>query len=298
MSSTAPVEDVTAPVALGWLNSVELAVLGAIWGASFLFQRIAAPEFGALPLVEMRLLLGAIALSPIFWLARKQFSWSQLPLLLGVGVINSALPFALFAWGAERAPAGIGAITNSLTVLFTALVAFVIYGERIGIRRALALLVGFFGVVILAAGKTAGASVTEAAIAGSLAALSYGFGVNLVRRKLTGFSPVALGTATLGPAAVAMLPFALWQWPEQNPSVAAWVSAVVLGLVCTGAAYAFYFRLIGRMGAPRAATVTYLIPFFGVGWSWLFLGEVPTLSMFLAGALILGSVVVSQRSTS
>lgn len=280
-----------------WLTPFELLLLGAIWGGSFLFMRVAAPEFGFLPLVELRLGLGALALLPALWLARAAFSWQQLPLLVGIGAVNSALPFLLFAWAAERAPAGIGAITNSLTVLFAALVAFVLYGERIGRIRSIALLIGFVGVVVLAAGRTAGASVTEAAIAGSVAALCYGFGANLVRRKLSGLPPVALGAATLGPSALLLLPFAWSAWPMAPISWQAWLSAAALGLVCTGLAYAFYFRLLRRIGAPRAVTVTYLIPLFGVGWSWLLLGEVPTLNMWIAGALILGSVAVSQRAT-
>ncbi len=279
-----------------WLTITELTVLGAIWGASFLFMRVAAPEFGALPLVQVRLSLGALTLLPMLWLARSAFRWRQLPLLLGIGVINSALPFVLFAWAAERAPAGIGAISNSLTVLFTALVAYLVYGERIGRRRAFALLIGFAGVVVLAAGRSTGASVAEAALAGTLAALCYGFGVNLVRRKLAGLPPVALGAATLGPAALALLPFSAAQWPSAAISTGAWASAAMLGVVCTGLAYAFYFRLIGRIGAPRAATVTYLIPLFGVGWSWLVLAEAPTATMLIAGVLILGSVAASQRA--
>ncbi|HEX5755546.1 MAG TPA: DMT family transporter, partial [Arenimonas sp.] len=230
--------------------------------------------------------------------ARAAFSWRQLPWLVGIGIINSALPFLLFAWAAERAPAGIGAITNSLTVLFTALVAFVLYGERIGRVRSLALLIGFIGVVVLAAGRTAGASVTEAAIAGSVAALCYGFGANLVRRKLAGLPPVALGAATLGPSALLLLPFAWSAWPAAPISLQAWLSAAALGLVCTGLAYAFYFRLLRRIGAPRAVTVTYLIPLFGVGWSWLLLGEAPTWNMWGAGVLILVGVAVSQRASA
>src|ERR1700733_2421488 len=100
----------------------ELTLLGAIWGGSFLFMRVAARDFGPLPLVEARLALGALTLMPFLWRARAQF-----------------------AWGAERAPAGIGAITNAMTVVFTALVAFLFYGERIGARRVAGLIAGFIG---------------------------------------------------------------------------------------------------------------------------------------------------------
>ncbi len=142
-----------------WLTPVELTLLGAIWGGSFLFMRVAASDFGPFALVEVRLALGATVLLPFLWRARTQFTPALWLHLTWISAINSAVPFILFAWGAERAPAGIGAITNSMAVMFAALVAFIFYGERIGPRRAIGLLAGFVGVVILASGKTAGTSV-------------------------------------------------------------------------------------------------------------------------------------------
>src|SRR5690606_28993618 len=130
-----------------WLTPIELSLLGAIWGASFLFMRVAAPEFGSFALVEMRLALGALVLLPFAWHGRAHLPASLWPKLAAIGAINSAVPFVLFAWSAQYAPAAVSAICNATTVLFAALVAFCLYGERMGARRALALLVGFAGVV-------------------------------------------------------------------------------------------------------------------------------------------------------
>ncbi len=278
----------------GWSVSLELGLLGAIWGASFLFMRIAADDFGPAPLVALRLGLGSLVLLPFLWRARARFPARLWPKLALIGAINSALPFLLFAWGAQRAPAGVGAIANAMTVLFTALVGFLFFGERIGTRRAVALMAGFAGVVVLASGKVAGMSVGWAAAAGALASLSYGLGINLVRRHLTGLPPAAVASATLGSAALLVLPFALAAWPEAPVPAASWWSAVALGVLCTGAAFVMYYRLIARIGASRASTVTYLIPLFGVGWAWMLLGEPLTWTMAVAGALILGSVAFSQ----
>ncbi|HTD29122.1 MAG TPA: DMT family transporter, partial [Xanthomonadaceae bacterium] len=175
--------------ARAWRNPLELGLLGAIWGGSFLFMRVAAKDFGPTPLVEVRLALGALMLSPFLWRARASFPAKLWPKLALIGAINSAVPFVLFAWGAERAPAGIGAICNSMAVLFTALVGFLFYREKIGMQRAVALLTGFVGVVVLASGKTAGASIGLAVAAGTTAAFLYGIGVNLVRRHLVGLPP-------------------------------------------------------------------------------------------------------------
>jgi drug/metabolite transporter (DMT)-like permease len=283
------------PAVARWLTPLELTVLGAIWGASFLFMRVSAREFGALALVEIRLALGALVLLPILWSGRAHFTRKHLGPLLFISAINSAIPFALFAWAAQRAPAGIGAITNATAVMFTALVAFAFYGEQISKRRAIGLVAGFVGVAVLASGKTDGNSVWSAALAGTFAAFLYGIGGNMIRRKLAGIPPGAVAAATLVCASVLLAPFAIVSWPRAPIPLHSWASAVLLGVLCTGVAYFIYFRLIYRIGAPRASTVTYLVPLFGVVWAWMVLGEPLTLSMAIAGALILGGVALSQQ---
>lgn len=278
-----------------WLTPLEICLLGAIWGASFLFMRIAAPQFGAVPLVLLRLGLGALVLLPFLWAARARFPLALWPKLALIGSINAGIPFILFAWAAERAPAGIGAIANAMTVLFTALVAFLFFGEQIGRRRAIALFAGFAGVVVLASGKAGGVSVGWAVAAGGLASFFYGVGLNLVRRHLSGLPPAAVAAATLGCATLLVLPFALAIWPSQPVTPLAWGSAVALGVLCTGASFVLYYRLVARIGPTRASTVTYLIPVFGVAWAWWLLGEPVTWTMAVAGAVILGSVALSQR---
>ena len=297
-----PAESVLPPIPLdapgtgAWRTPVELGLLGAIWGASFLFMRVAADDFGAAPLVEMRLGMGALVLLPFLWRARASFPARIWPKLVLIGAINSAVPFLLFAWAAQRAPAGVGAITNAMTVLFTALIGFLFFGEKIGWRRSVALLAGFAGVVVLASGRTAGASIGWAVLAGSSAAFLYGIGVNLVRRQLTGLPPAAVAAATLGTSALLVLPFAIAQWPARPVPVESWISAAMLGVLCTGIAFVMFYRLIQRIGPSRTATVTYLVPLFGVAWAWWLLDEPLTLTMGIAGALILGSVAFSQRA--
>ena len=293
---------VTAPVVpdaqeRGWLTPLELALLGAIWGASFLFMRVAAKDFGAIPLVEVRLGLGSLVLLPFLWRARAQFPLKLWPKLALIGAVNSAIPFMLFAWAAQRAPAGIGAISNAMTVLFTALVGFLFFHEKIGARRSVALVAGFAGVVVLASDKTAGGDqVGWAVAAGATASFLYGIGINLVRRHLTGLPPAAVASATLGVSALLTMPFAIANWPTHAIPAKSWFSASALGVVCTGLAFVMYYRLIARIGASRASTVTYLIPVFGVAWAWLLLDEPLTIKMGIAGAMILGSVAFSQRA--
>ena len=293
----ASTENVASPATVqAWLTPLELLALGAIWGASFLFMRVAARHFGSFALVEVRLALGSLVLLPFLWRERERFKgggiWLRIAL---VGAINSAIPFTLFAWAAQHAPAGIGAITNATAAMFTALVAFALYGERIGLRRGIGLAIGFSGVVVLASGKTDGGSVLQAALAGTTAALLYGFGANFLRRYLGGLPPAATAAATLLCASILQLPIALATWPQTPIPTLSWLSALALGVICTGVAYLLFYRLIYRIGAARASTVTYLVPLFGVMWAWLLLGEPITSSMALACALILGGVALSQQ---
>jgi drug/metabolite transporter (DMT)-like permease len=297
--AAAAVAPVSAPAAdavgARWRTPLELTMLGAIWGGSFLFMRVAAADFGPVPLVEARLALGALVLLPWLWAARAQFGVALWLRVAGIATLNSVIPFALFAWGAERAPAGIGAISTAMTVMFTALIAFLFYGERIGPLRLLGLVAGFVGVAVLASGRTAGASVWPAALAGTTAALLYGISLNLVRRHLSGYPSGAVAAAALVSGSVLLAPLAIYLWPHHPIAAGSWVSAILLGVLCTGIAFVIYYRLVARVGAPRTSTMTYLVPLFGVIWAWLILGEPLTVSMALAGALILAGVALSQR---
>lgn len=263
-----------------------------------MFMRVAAKDFGAFALVEVRLSLGALILLPFLWRERARFTRSIWLRVAGVSIVNTTVPFVLFAWAAQRAPAGIGAISNATAAMFTALVAFLFFGERINSRRVMGLIAGFAGVVALASGKTNGSSVWHAALAGTLGALCYGFGANLLRRYLVGIPAGATASATLICASLLLAPLAIATWPATTVAATSWLSAVLLGVLCTGIAYVLYYRLIYRIGAPRASTVTYLIPLFGVMWAWLLLDEAVTASMATACLLILGGVALSQQRTA
>ena len=271
----------------------QLALLGAVWGGSFLLMRVAAPEFGPFALVEVRLLFGALVLLPFVYRARNRLAGRWLVLFM-IGMIYSAVPFTLLAWSTSVAPAGISAIANSMTALFAVVFAGLMFGERIGFHRALGLASGIIGVVVMVDMPMAGVPIGWAALAATMAAACYGLAGNLVKHHLAGLPAVALGGATLSCSAVMLSPMAIWHWPEQTISTTVWASAITLGVLCTGIAYAFLFRLVESIGPSRTATVTYLVPLFGVAWAWLLLGEPVTPGMMIAGVLVLGGVALSQ----
>ncbi|MBL8360925.1 MAG: DMT family transporter [Rubrivivax sp.] len=270
----------------------ELVLLAALWGGSFLFMRLGAPEFGAVALVAVRVALAAAALLPLVTLrGQMQVLRTQWRPIAVVGVVNSALPFLLFTYATLSITAGLSAVFNATAPLWGAVVAWLWLGDRPGASRSLGLAVGFAGVAWLAWDKAsfkAGASDTGLAVIACLAAtLCYGIGANYTKKRLTGVSPLAVAAGSQVAAAVALaVPAALW-WPAAMPSLLSWGSVALLGVLCTGLAYLLYFRLIAHVGPSKAIAVTYLIPLFGVLWGGLFLGEQVTLVMVLAGLVIL-----------
>jgi drug/metabolite transporter (DMT)-like permease len=275
---------------MGRRDLVDLVVLGAIWGASFLFMRVAAPEFGAIPLIAAR--VGIAAAFLIVVLARRgglRDLYSNAARLTLLGAMNSAVPFSLFAYAVLSVTAGFASVLNATVPLFGALVAFVWLRDRPSASRIVGLIVGFAGVIVLVWGRLSpgreGGGL--AVLAGLSAALLYGIAANYTKRRLGHVDSLVIATGSLIAATVLLVPLALVYWPETPPSRASWVSAVLLGVFCTGIAYILYFRLLSRVGPSRTLAVTYLIPAFGVLWGHLFLHEPISASMMVGCTVIL-----------
>lgn len=277
-------------------QTIDLILLAAVWGASFLFMRIAAPELGAAPLVALRVGVAAAFLLPILLMRQGVAPLRAHPFRLFVlGIINSAIPFFLFGYAASQVPAAYSSILNATAPLWGALVAAVWLNDRLTPTAVWGLVLGFAGVVILVAGRTSltfsGEMLAIAACLG--ATLCYGVGVNMVKRFAGGANPLAIATGTLIAATIFLAPFAVARWPADPVSTSAWLAVLALGVLCTGVAYIFYFRLIGALGPARAITVTYLIPVFGMIWGWLFLSEAITLAMVAGTVIILLGVALT-----
>ncbi len=280
---------------------IELLSLAALWGASFLFMRLGAAEFGPVALSGVRVGLAAAALLPLLawrgetWALRKHWR----PLLV-VGIVNSALPFVAYSFAALSITAGLSSIFNATSPLWGALIAWLWLSDRPTATRTLGLAIGFAGVLWLAGDKagfktgTPGSGNVWAIAACIAATVCYGTGVNYTKRFLAGVPPMAVAAGSQAAAAIVLLPLTLWQWPAQAPTPGAWLWASVLGVVCTGLAYLLYFRLIAHVGPAKAISVTFLIPLFAVLWGWIFLGEGVTPVM--AGAcvvIVLGTALAT-----
>lgn len=284
---------------------LDLTLLAALWGGSFLFMRYAVPDFGVVPLIWLRVALASVCLLPLL-LMKRQFGAlrRQAGALTVMGLFNSGLPFLLIAWATLSITAGLASIMNAMTPVFTALIGALWLGDRLDGRRGLGLLLGLAGVALLAADKAdfrPGGS-GWAIVAMLLATACYGFAANHTRRYLQGVPALVNATGTQLVSALVLLPPALWSWPERMPGLGPWLAALVLGVACSALAYLLFFRLIARVGASRAVTVTFLVPVFGTLWGALFLGEPVTASMLAGGAVVLlgtglaTGVIGGQRS--
>lgn len=271
----------------------ELLALAALWGSSFLFMRISAPEFGAVGLAAFRVGGAALFLLPLMWqrglLTELRQHWRA---LFAAGITGSALPFMFYAYASLSLSAGLSAVFNAATPLFGALVAWVWLRDRLSLWRAIGLAVGFAGVLGLALSKIIpAANAPGAPLLAVLACLAstvlYGVGASMTQRYLHGVSPLTVaGGSQLGAALVLVVPGAAYA-PTQLPSVAAWWAAAALAVGCTGVAYILFFRLVVQIGTARAMTVTYLVPPFAAFWGWIFLAEPVTLPMVMGAAVIL-----------
>ena len=277
----------------------EFVLLAALWGASFLFMHLGAAEFGALPTAGLRVGFGALFLLPVFLLRGVWPQFRQRArAILFVGLLNSALPFALYSFAVLHIATGLSAILNATVPLSGALVAWLWLKDRPGGLRALGLLIGFVGVALLVLGKS-GVSPTIAPAAGTmgltliamsaclLATLCYGLAASFTKRHLAGVHPMATAAGSQIGASLALAVPTIWFWPTHPVSPTAWWAVLALGLLCTAVAYVLFFRIIEAAGPAKALTVTFLVPVFALVYGVLFLSESITGWTLLCGAVIL-----------
>jgi drug/metabolite transporter (DMT)-like permease len=279
----------------------EFVLLGAIWGASFLFTRLAAAEFGALPTAGMRVSIAAAFLLPLLvarghWPALVQH-WKTIFVL---GMLNSGIPFALYAYALLSITTGLSSLINATVPLFGALVAWLWLKDRPHGMKVLGLLIGFVGVAMLAWGKAsfkpdASGAVTGWAVLACLGAcLCYGISASFTKRYLGGVPSMAIATGSQLGASIGLAVPMVCFWPSHSPSLTAWMGIAVVGVFCTGVAYVLFFRLIDKVGVTGTLTVTFLIPVFAIFYGALFLGETVTAWMLLCGAITLFGTALSM----
>jgi len=275
-----------------------LVALAAIWGAAFIFMRVAAPVLGPAWTPELRVLIGGLVL--LAWFRAIRFDpglrlhWR---FYLLIGTVNIAIPFVLYSFASMHAPASLLSITNATSPIFGLAWAALFGDERVTLRKAAGLGLGVAGVALIA--QPAGASLDPLfgwAVAAALGACcAYGLAGPLIKRYQGSASPRGMAAGNQLAAAVVLIPLLPLLPPLAAPTALVIANMLALALLASGVAFILYFRLIADVGATRALTVTYLIPLFGIFWGWLFLGEALPAAALAGGVLILAGTVLVTR---
>jgi drug/metabolite transporter (DMT)-like permease len=278
-----------------------LAIVAGIWGASYLFIKVAVEEIEPTAMMELRLLLAALVLVPFVLLRRGAASAvAELRATGGgafvLGISNMAVPFTLIAWGEKHIDSGIAAIANASVPIFVAVLAIRFRpSERVSGLRLGGVLLGLAGVGVLAGLDPEGG---WWAVAGTMAvvvaSLSYASANLYTQHRFPRSSPLVIATASTVAAALVLLPLALLQLPDEVPSLKALGSVAALGIAGTAIALLFFYRMLGRYGASRASLVTYLLPPFALVYGVIFLNERVTLNAALGLLLILAGVALGS----
>jgi drug/metabolite transporter (DMT)-like permease len=266
-----------------------LVVLGATWGASFMFIKVGDRELQPITLVGFRMALGALTLVPIVLVSvgarrtLRELRVSAWPLIV-TGLVNSAIPILSITWAETRIDSGLTAIIQASAPLFTALLAVRFsHNERVTGSRLVGLAVGFAGVALLVGGQPSGDIVAGLAVVFS--AVCYAAAALYTAKRLSGVSPLVTSLGALTAATLATLPVGLFRLPDHVTGWKVTASVLTLGIAGTGLAYILYYALIAGAGASRAILITYLVPAFAVVYGALLLGE-PVTGLVIGGLVL------------
>ena len=280
------------------MNNADIArllCLAALWGGSFSFMRVVAPVFGGIGTMWLRIGIAGLVLLAYARITHVDLAfgkwWKQ---YLFIGLMNSALPFALFAFAMKTLPAGYGAILNGAAPFFAAIFAALMLKEKLSPPRMAGLLLGFAGVgVVMNLGTlTLDRDTCIAAAACIAATCSYGFIIVYTKKYTQGAPNMGIAVGTLLLPALLVSPLGVTSLPAAWPSTIVLFSLLGLAIFCSAIAYLLYFRLIRDVGPTKAITVTFLVPVFGVMWGALFFGESLNGGAMFGGVLVLIGVAL------
>ncbi len=280
------------------LHFLQLSLLGLLWGLAFPLMKLGAFSFGVVPIIFLRVTIGALVLLPLVLLNRRWFPSKKTFLLTAfVGLFNSGIPFILLAQSMLTISSGYTAIINSVTLLSTALLAFVWLKETFDSHQMTGTAIAITGLVVLFWNQLSfSGSDQELAITLTLiATFCYAFAINVSRKYLTSIDPVLLSFVSLTASSVFLSFFAIPLWPTESIALTEWITPLTLGVFCTGGAFIIYFILIKNIGSSKTASVTLFVPIFGVIGGIVLINETLSIQALVgACAILLGSAMVNQ----
>lgn len=281
------------------LETISLLAMAALWGASFVFQRLLVPLFGPFPNTFLRLIIAGIALILFCLVTRHRLSFKgQWQILFVLGILSSALPYTLFAFGAQSLSAAILSVLNATAPMFGALFASLLLKEKLTKSQKTGLLIGTAGVAMVSKiwDSHLGDSAFLGFIACLLAAASYGLSSVLAGMRAKDIPPLTLATAGQLLGGLTLTPFALFLWPAAPLPASVWPKMVAFAILCSATPFLLYMWLLNRVGPTKALTVTFLIPVFGTLWGLLILREpLGTIQLIGGVVIVLGTAFVLRK---
>ncbi|TAH12489.1 MAG: DMT family transporter [Curvibacter sp.] len=268
---------------------VQLVALSALWGASFLFIRIASPVFGPNVLAVLRVGLATATLAILMRALRQPWAWQHWRTLAVIGALSVAVPFLLFAWAGLHLPAGYSALLNSTAVIFGMFASARMGEDTITIRKVVGCISGFAGVAfIVSLGPVQmSAQVVLAVLACVLASACYGFSSPITKQAVGHMQPLQIAAGIHAVSLLMLLPGAAYSLPQAQFTPSALMAVVAMGVVTSGLAYWAHLRILRHVTPVAAMSPIFMIPVFGVLWGHLFLGEELGGGLLIGGALVL-----------
>ncbi len=277
-------------------------LLGFFWGSSYLFIKLAVDDFGTFTLVALRLVVGAILLWIVVRIAKQPLPRERRIYghLIVMAIINIAIPFLLITWAEQSVESSLAAILTSPVPLFAiVLSALFLHDEPLRLNGLIGLVVGFVGVIIITSRGLTGAG---SSVAGELAligaTISYAAGAVYSRRNVRGLPAMIpavfqVSFAALITGVIALLFEHPW---TATPDTQAVFAILWLGLLGSGLAYLFVFRLFAHWGATRTTLVAYVIPVVGIALGYLVLAEPIDARIIFGTALVIAGIgLVNSR---
>lgn len=273
--------------------------LSALWGGSYLFMRLCVGSMNPIAIAEFRLLIATVFIG-ILLLIKK--SWQKNILiprsdwqnLVFIAIFNSVLPFIVIAYAIQTLNAGTASILNATSPIWAAVIAVIWFKDHLNLSRAIGLILGFTGVIVLMWGKASlgGDGLGFPIIAALIGTLSYGICSNYLKRYANGIHPLAITFWSMVVATILLAVPAMFNIPIQM-AFHAWIGIFGLGIFSTAIAYLLFFRLAENTTPSIALTVTFLVPVFSMLWGEIFLGEKVTTSMLLGAFVVLSGTALA-----
>jgi drug/metabolite transporter (DMT)-like permease len=278
-------------------NWLKFILLGLVWGSSFLWIKLALREVGPFTLVCFRATIAFLGLLVVWIIRRPVMHWRDAWKFAIMGVFNHALPIVLISWSEQHISSGLASILNSTTPLFTILIAsLVLSDERFTPRRALGLVIGFVGVLIIASNDLTGSGSTSGiSILVMLAAtFSYAACTVFARKQMRNISADAQSIGQMGMAVLFIIPATfIAESPLHIPTQPlTWLALVWLGLLGSAFSLLIWFSLINTVGPTKTSMSNYLLPLVGVILGMIFLNERLDWRILVGGALVILAVVI------